>query len=381
MFWDLAVPVILPNADLTRSLEMVAKIANNEGSRGRPLKWASGPVTSTQALAAAPIDRRLPLSETPSQQSLPLNVDDLRLYHHYITVASFTFGDDVMWHDKIPRLAFDNPYILHLMLALSALHLARLEAVEAAKYEQLAEKHHSIALVHVTNLLPKIKQDNCSALYIATVLVCNYAFAKPPKEGHLLVPLDSNETAWWNLFRGVRFVIDTMGLEAIFSGPLGPFPPEDTSNVPPSVGRTGYIAWEKPLADLSSMIHNSQPSDFPDLVQICEALVSCFGDVFGTAEQPQDVTHGKTHVIMRWLWFLDDDFTKQVEKLNPQVLVLLSYFSVLVQTLECFWYMQGWGYRILENIAKQIDPYYAAWLIWPRRQLELGCSDDPSSAD
>ncbi|KAF4446541.1 Sterol uptake control protein 2 [Fusarium austroafricanum] len=347
--------------------------------RGRPLKWTPSPDTSAQDPAPVPIEPRLSSPGTLSQPSLPLNVDDLRLYHHYITVSSLTFGDDIMWCDKVPRLAFDNHYVLHLMLALSALHLARVRAIEAIKYEQLAEQHYSIALPHVTNLLPQIKRENCSALYIATVLICNYAFAKPPKEGHLLVQNSGTETAWWNLFRGVRFVIETMGLPAIFSGPIGPFPPENTSNVPPPVGREGYLAWEKPLAELRTMIHNSQSSGLPNLVEIYEALVFCFGDVFGTAEHPQSITHGKMHVVMRWLWFLEDDFTKQVEKLNPQVLVLLAYFSVLVQTLECFWYMRGWGYRILESITEQLDPRYAAWISWPRDQIELGCQNDLSS--
>ncbi|KAI8395834.1 hypothetical protein FOFC_21364 [Fusarium oxysporum] len=331
--------------------------------RGRPLTWASDPGISTQALVPISMDRQL---LSPSQQSLPLNIDDLRLYHHYITVASLTFGDDAMWHDKIPLLAFDNHFILHLMLAVSGLHLARFQALEATKYEKLAEHHHSKALSHVTNLLPQINHQNCSALYIATVLICNYAFAKPPKKGHLLVPFDGTETAWWNLFRGVRFVIETMGLTAIFSGPIGPFPPETASSIPPPVGRAGYIAWEKPLGDLRTMIHDSQTPGLPDLQEIYEALVCCFGDVFGTADQPQEVTHGKMDIVMRWVWFLEDDFTKQVEKLNPQVLVLLAYFSVLVQTLECFWYMRGWGWRILESITEQLDPDYAAWITWPR---------------
>ncbi|SCO92296.1 uncharacterized protein FRV6_16424 [Fusarium oxysporum] len=378
---------------------MAAKLARSEGSsfdtasdagtkttvvpirprqRGRPLALAPGPGTATQALVPITMDRQLP---SPSQQSLSLNVDDLRLYHHYITVTSLTFGDDAMWHDKIPLLAFDNQFILHLMLAVSALHLARLQALEATKYEKLAEHHHSKALSHVTNLLPQINHQNCSALYIATVLICNYAFAKPPKKGHLLVPFDGTETAWWNLFRGVRFVIETMGLTAIFSGPIGPFPPKGSSAIPPPVGRAGYIAWEKPLADLRTMIHDSQTPRLPDLLELYEALVCCFSGVFGTAHEPQNVTHGKTHIVMRWVWFLEDDFTKQVEKLNPQVLVLLAYFSVLVQTLECFWYMRGWGWRILESITEQLDPDYATWITWPRDQLELGCPNGLSSLD
>ncbi|KAK2669694.1 Zn(2)-C6 fungal-type DNA-binding domain [Fusarium oxysporum f. sp. vasinfectum] len=276
--------------------------------RGRPLTWASDPGISTQALVPISMDRQL---SSPSQQSLPLNIDDLRLYHHYITVASLTFGDDAMWHDKIPLLAFDNHFVLHLMLAVSGLHLARFQTLEATKYEKLAEHHHSKALSHVTNLLPQINHQNCSALYIATVLICNYAFAKPPKKGHLLVPFDGTETAWWNLFRGVRFVIETMGLTAIFSGPIGPFPPETASSIPPPVGRAGYIAWEKPLADLRTMIHDSQTPRLPDLLELYEALVCCFSGVFGTADRPQDATHGKMHIVMRWVWFLGDDFTKQ----------------------------------------------------------------------
>ncbi|KAL9564197.1 hypothetical protein ACKAV7_011704 [Fusarium commune] len=45
-----------------------------------------------------------------SQQSLPLNVDDLRLYHHYITVATLTFEDDAMMDSR----SFAS---LHVLLA------------------------------------------------------------------------------------------------------------------------------------------------------------------------------------------------------------------------------------------------------------------------
>ncbi|KAG5807341.1 hypothetical protein H9Q74_003489 [Fusarium xylarioides] len=326
---DHAAHAVLSNVDRTRSPEMAAKLARSEGSsfdtasdagtkttlvpirprprqRGRPPALAPDPGTSTQVLVPVPMDRQL---SSPSQQSLSLNVDDLRLYHHYITVTSLTFGDDTMWHDKIPLLAFDNEFILHLILAVSALHLARLQAPEATKYEKLAEHHHSKAVAHVTNLLPQINHQNCSALYIATVLICNYAFAKPPKKGHLLVQSNNTETAWWNLFRGIRFVIETMGITAIFSGPIGPFPPtKDDSAIPPPVGRAGYIAWEKPLADLRTMIHDSQTPMLPDLLELYEALVCCYSGVFGTADEPQDVTHGKTHIVMRWSYWLTSQY-------------------------------------------------------------------------
>ncbi|KAI7768238.1 hypothetical protein LZL87_012600 [Fusarium oxysporum] len=51
----------------------------------------------------------------PSQQSLPLNVDDLRLYHHYITVTTLTFEDDAMMESRsfaslhVPLATVRNP--------------------------------------------------------------------------------------------------------------------------------------------------------------------------------------------------------------------------------------------------------------------------------
>ncbi|KAF4466819.1 Sterol uptake control 2 [Fusarium albosuccineum] len=342
--------------------------------RGRPLKWTPASLeASNPDSSPTSVDPSHSPSQVANYSPSLLNVDDLYLFHHYITTASLTLGDDVLWRDKVPRLAFENHFILHLMLALSALHLARHRVMESSRYEQLAEGHHSIALREVTDLLPKISRKNCSALYIATVLVCNYTFAKRPSKGHLLVVADRTEVAWWNIFRGVRFVIETVGLPAIFSGPLGPFPPENNTKVPEGEG--AYIPWEEPLANLNTLILSSQKPGIENLATICEALASCFHEVYGTAEKPEDETHGKMHVVMRWLWFLEDDFIKQVKEMIPETLVLLAYFAVLLETLECFWFMRGWAHHVMDGILEHLDPDYIAWISWPRSLIGPRCDD------
>ncbi|KAM0257282.1 hypothetical protein ACHAPA_011809 [Fusarium lateritium] len=300
----------------------------------------------------------------------PLNIDDLQLFYHFITTVSLTFGDDVLWRDKVSRLGFEHHFILHLMLALSALHLGRVRSTEAAKYEQLAEMHHSIGLRKVTDLLPQINATNCSALYIAVVLICNFSFAKPQKKGNILVTSEGTEVSLWHLFRGVRFVIETMGIPTIFSGILGPLGVKDSAKIPASDHKDGFIPWEEPLASLASLISDTETSRLGNLAVVHEALVSCFRDVYGTSEQPEHCTHGKTHAVMRWLWFLEGDFIEQVKSVLPGALVLISYFAVLIQTLDCFWFMEGWAHHIMDGVLEHLDSEYIVWTIWPRNQLE-----------
>ncbi|EWZ36331.1 uncharacterized protein FOBCDRAFT_232051 [Fusarium oxysporum Fo47] len=346
--------------------------------RGRPLKiekWilnpeASGHKTITEPRLHFPMPKRI------ADPSPPLNTNDLELLHHYITNTSLTLGDNVvLWRDKVPRLAFEFPYVLRLLLAMSALHQTQLHAPGSSGYQQLATAHHNIALREVTGLLSTISGKDCSALYIATVLICNYHFAKPPAIDDEPGMVGEAGIGWWYVFRGVRFVVESMGMEAIFSGHIGPFPPEAPQGGPADPLETtsgdGYIPWERPLVSLAVMLSGSSTLGSESLVVASEALMECYREVYGTADKPEYRTHGKTYVVMRWPWVLGDDFVGQVQNLVPEALILLAYFAVLIQTLERFWYMKGWAKHTIMGIEKKLDPAYLQWIQWPRNQIGL----------
>lgn len=346
---------------------------NTPRKRGRPLKkWATTlekakttPTEPPTDLAVVTLERALPIS-------LPLNIDDMQLFFHYITETSLTFGNEVLWRDKAAIIAFEYPFVLRLILAISGVHLARKsteECLRITRYEQLAEAHFSIALREVTTLLPQIDSKNCSALYIAAVLVCYNTFAKPPKKGHLIVIADDSEVAWWTLFRGVRFVIQRSGFDAIFSGPLRSALDNSSTTLPPLYGRSGYIPWEAPLADLKRMIRDCEVPGTETLEMLRQQLADCFRDVYGTLEKPEDTTHGKMHVVIRWLWILEDDFIGQIKESRPAALILLAHFVVLLKTLECYWFMRGWARHIVQGIQERLDLVYSSWISWPKQQI------------
>ncbi|CAI6092345.1 unnamed protein product [Clonostachys chloroleuca] len=331
--------------------------------RGRPMKaWT----LSLSTVPAAQADT----SPTEPCPALPqLNVEDLQLYHHYMTRASLAQGDDVLWHDKVPLLSFEHHYVLHLMLALSALHQAWQRPVDANKLMGCAEAHHAKGLREVTELLPRIDKTNCSALYVATVLIFSYTLARSPtSKAHPRVDTERAEITWLTLFRGIRFTIESMGMPAIFSGYLGPFPRENTTPVPPARVAQGYIPWEEPLADLARLL-----PVMPDagLEILYEGLVDCFQEVYGTRLQPESITNGKTHIVLRWLWIIEDDFIHQVGQGHPGALILLAHFAVLLQTVDCFWYTTGWASRVLDDVVQNLPDNYTRWISWPREHLMM----------
>ncbi|KAI1736266.1 hypothetical protein F4680DRAFT_469145 [Xylaria scruposa] len=141
----------------------------------------------------------------------------------------------------------------------SALHLARRESNRCCQLEERAEMHLTIGRRRVTEILPNLSAENCAELYVATILVCICNFAKRPGPGHLLLVADGSEVAWWELFRGVRIIVESIGLSTVFSGELGPLPSDtegDQQDENPRHHRRvslNVIEWEAPLGCLSSL--------------------------------------------------------------------------------------------------------------------------------
>jgi hypothetical protein len=304
---------------------------------------------------------------------LPWTVEDLELLHHYQSRTALTLGDTPLWRDRVPPLAFRYHCVLHLILALSALHKLRLDPSESGRFEAKAEAHFVVGLRQAMDLLPTLNENNCTALYIATVLICSCTFAKRPRRQHLLVIAGRNEVAWWELFRGVRFVVERIGIAAIFAGELGPLPPEVP--VEPFIVdhiEFDFVDWEEPLGKLAELVPlAAEPAR--DMCQKMLSLLSwCFEEIYGTSARRKSRIEGRFEVVMAWLYYISDEFVLCLWEKEPVPLVLLAHFTVLLQLLERFWYMRGWGAHVLQGVSEILDPNYAPWLEWPTTQIGLG---------
>lgn len=323
---------------------------------------------STLPLLAASASSELTVQPSPHFR---WTVEDLELFHHYQSHTALTLGDTPLWRDRVPRLAFRQQCVLHLIIALSALHLMRIKPSQSSRFEKKAEAHLAVGLRQAMTMLPALNEDNAAPLYIATVLVCSCTFAKVPGSRHLLVISDGDEVAWWELFRGVRIVVETIGIDTIFSGELGPLPPE-IPEVPFIVDHIefGFTAWEEAVRGLSKLVVNAPEEVIATYQEALSILIWCFEETYGTSAKPKSCVEGKFERIMSWLYLLSDNFVLNLKTKQPAPLVMLAYFTVLLQLLERFWYIRGWAVHVLQGIAEILDPTYSSWLQWPMEQVE-----------
>ncbi|KXH62828.1 hypothetical protein CNYM01_03689 [Colletotrichum nymphaeae SA-01] len=308
-------------------------------------------------------------------------VDDIALMHHFLTCPALDHGDAILWRQKVPLLAFQNHSVLHLLLAVSAFHLATIKPDERMRYQGLADKHYETGLRQTMELMPCLSRDTAGVLYIATTLVCSCSFARGPAPGNLLIVSDGVEVAWFELLRGVRLVIETVGFEAIFSGVLAPMPTGDkppleknpsgqASELRSSPSMPRPVMWEPALGRIAQLIADPADSEEAAYRKMMELLSLAFRETFGTSAEPITASEGKMEVIMACIYRTDDDFVWYLKNKRTIALLVLGHFAVLVKTLEWLWYMRGWADHILRGVASSLDAAYLDFLQWPREEIE-----------
>lgn len=346
--------------------------------RGRPRRdWASTTVYPTSLHKDE--EGQVAQDEALRPSSVQLNVDDLELYHNFVMNSSQHFGYPKLWREKVPEIAFKVPCILHLMLAFSALHMAMLRPEESRKYEAIADEHYASGVPIVTQMMKDITKENAPTLFIASNLICISTFGRRPAPGHLLVIAEGMEVPWLNLFRGVRFVIETMGPEAIFA-PLGTMGAcFQAGNYEHLKQNTKPVLWQSQFELLSVLVSEAAIAEREAYTYELESLQTCFSVAFGTSGMPREIDGSEFKSVMRWLYELRNDYIVCLQQKHRVALILLGHFAVALRSIEVGPFGRGWSWHILNEIKGLLDVHDIYWLNWPIIQLEewdeLGASD------
>lgn len=150
----------------------------------------SGVPSSLLGASIHPLDFNVPVPESlaadPDLGSRDLNMHDLNLLQHYILHTSKNMSLDprkiLVWERVIPEIAADNPFIMHLLLALAGLDILTTQTLEripvtadAVKLQNLVE-HHQKGLQGLQEKLTSIEETNAEALFAGSMLIVGFAF-------------------------------------------------------------------------------------------------------------------------------------------------------------------------------------------------------------
>lgn len=304
-----------------------------------------------------------------------ISMPDLQLFHHFLVSTIPTVVDDehgrAVWQNHVAQWAFEFPSILHLILALSSLHMGHEKPALRDQYLQQANDHFTFGVQSVTAVLSELNADTCQKVYISAVMICFAYFGRGPQPGEYLVFSDNGPAEWLVLMHGVKLILESHHSK-VFSGILEPRPSSDSTFVDPLMQNELQkdIEQVQGLHRLVDLQHSWDAEDRVMYVSAIDNLASTLEEVYEKRSLHKPAV-GLMHILIGWLYRLPRDFVAQLERKNPLALVILAQWVGLLEYMESVWFMKGWGKHVLNGVCAFLPADLWGWIEWPMERVQV----------
>ena len=315
----------------------------------------------------------LAMSGGNDEQPAPIRTipnPDLELLHHYtistsISLASSTCQEGI-WQDVAPQEAFFNPFLMHAILAVAALHLAYLRPASARHYNNLAMEHYTSAVSLFRPVLNGISADNAvSAFLCAGIFTCiSFAMPQDPLQPFDLAPSATKTLQQFlhtfHLQRGVKQVLGA-SWSAVEHGVLTPiFGPDfnDPESALPDLD-------EAPLRILEDRIHAESGSEdlktiYVDAVQL---IRKCYPFEFKTKQS--------NAVVLAWPVLISPEFFNEMIEEVPMAIAILCYYGTLLYRLRDVWWARDNGRALVSTTSELLTHDWDGLTKWASLRVDV----------
>ncbi|KAF4966319.1 hypothetical protein FSARC_5991 [Fusarium sarcochroum] len=370
--------------DETRPICMNCKISDhgsqciyiNIGSRSPPdtLSTPSTPVpinspsplpiptsTSFAANGSAGLSSA-PFSDTLGRGDL-FDLSHFALYHHLLTnrfIITLTdpADEDIIFHTL--EYALEAPYLMNQLLAVAALHLSKPPSAQQPYY-QLATSLQTRALTLFNEVRQEVTEKTCMPMFLFSSLVGVHVLCdtlQGPRE-NLSAVLDRFIT-YLSIHRGVR-AVTKQSWKTIKRSRLGPLLQRIEDALPTSETATN------PTDILNRMIEsNASPSSARDYREaICTLQRS-----FSLHAALKESSGRQLDAAITFCLDVNDGYIHSLNKRQPEALVILAYFAVLLHWSRTDWTIGDGGQYLIQSITHHLGRHWAEWLLFPNSVLE-----------
>lgn len=311
---------------------------------------------------------------------------DLELMHHFTIFNSEIMTEhfdimETMWQHEMPRIAFDSQYVMHGLLGFSALHLATIQPKRAHLLRASATKHLDQALVFYRQDKGPATAETANARFTFTWIVAMFAFAIPSS----VAPIDA-VIELFSLVRGIEVVLQ----ESLIWIIQGPFAPILTRAFVENRGLSDDgTALSMAFAFQASTSHSTGAECVPghglpegmdfglnhlDFMIGMQSMISddrrtCILVLTELKQLYAQMLNSQASCGMSMIMcFPRQDptrFSLLLKRRLPQALVILAYYTVLLDLLDARWWVNGWGRRVLSDIVCSLGDEWKSWIEWP----------------
>ncbi|KAL4739936.1 hypothetical protein BDV11DRAFT_107314 [Aspergillus similis] len=304
----------------------------------------------------------------PSRGRTALTLWEFELVHHWILHVAESFhvspGFHRKWCDRGIKVAIQYDFFLHMILMLSALHLA------LTKSSSFTEAHRAFILEGCSDATTSFRKEaenvsdsNCHAVLAFPFLMSIYALALPQfdreeKGGdavldemiHILLVIKGNslvrptETPWPRARMTLRWMEEKDFMDQT---------DEDDRD-----------------RDLSSALGTLQPwvdssDDDPRVRSINSETIQLFRETLKV--------HMKRSLRpLSWPNAVKNEYIDLLRHRNPMALVVLAHYAVILGQCSDQWWCSNWGVRLLSVIVALLPGKYQGAITYPLQILSPG---------
>ncbi|KAM7195854.1 hypothetical protein V8F33_006503 [Rhypophila sp. PSN 637] len=319
-------------------------IRQSSSNGSSPGAYSPSPETSTSFLS--PFIRYGPSDSSWSQ--------DLYLMSHFLlsSCKTITARSDIihMWQQVVPKDAVAHPFLMHGILAFSALHLASLHPDDPPlrlQYARLSQHHQSEAIPEFRKCLANLRPESAGPCFaMGSILACLAVAAVSDNRldraldegspGFSFTPV-TYETilAIFTLIRGVRSILDPAWAWETFSG--SPYAnathghgkaDNDSFALPPQT-QDHYIS-------LQQKIHRAPSCEFSE-----SQKTACIEALSEREKVEKDLVYHREKgrpveqsFLFKWVAVVPDDFVSLLMSRNTVAVGILRGFVLLVRLLR-----------------------------------------------
>lgn len=274
------------------------------------------------------------------------------------------------WRVEAPKVAVAHTFLMHEILAFAAFHKASQTPDRRSEYYTLGIHHQDLAIKGMRPKLQNIVPEEAPAIVATSTLLTLGVFASTGFEANH-ADASSPPSAIdgilniFTLMQGMGNVLALAHAHVLesFLAPMFRDPLESTPSQP---------LLQEVIYHLPNLV--SFVDTYPDLSEQERALfmgvIAHFEPVLKLASPPR-VDNRELRFLFFWPLHLDGSFLASVRQRHSAALVILMYYATMLFAAEPrYWFMNGWGDRLMKECYEKVDKSWLPALQWPMSFLQ-----------
>ncbi|KIW83873.1 hypothetical protein Z517_03119 [Fonsecaea pedrosoi CBS 271.37] len=269
---------------------------------------------------------------------------------------------DLMTTSIYARHALTNPYLMHQMLATSALHLSTTRTDTRSTYREYATglQNRALCLFNEANPVLEVTRANCVRMFLFSSGVGLHLLCET-----LHYQRDSLEsfvdrfTHCLNVYRGMLAVIDE-SRDLLLESELGP-----RLKLTQALMETRDANGSE-CDILGNMVNTAVIASCSR--QAYQESISHLQRVFN-AQRAAAGTKIAVPTVLAWPALVPSEYVDLLRHRQPEALIILAHYAVLLHRCRDLWLFGDSGRFLIESICRDLGSQWQEWLKFPNAAL------------